>query len=168
MTGASTSPNASRCPRSGSTSEPDALPPVVVVHSLAHVLAALDAAAAADREVVLLSASEAGIYAGAGWFRALVEAGREAVPQARFTIWVDCGGDAGAALAALRAGIAALIFTGAGDVARRLADIAAKQGAVLASARPPVDLDLGEAFFASADVLRRQCADILARPRPIC
>src|SRR5262250_1346021 len=94
--------------------------PVIVVHSLGHAVAALKAAAAAGRRVTLASApgaggyagagwfrghsiaSGAGGYAGAGWFRGLVEAAREAVPEAPFSCLLDCGDEAGAVLAALR------------------------------------------------------------------
>jgi len=40
-------------------------PPIIVIHSLAHAVAALNAAAGADRDIILLSAADAGIYAGA-------------------------------------------------------------------------------------------------------
>jgi acyl-CoA reductase-like NAD-dependent aldehyde dehydrogenase len=112
--------------------------------------------------VVLLSAAEAGIYAGAGWFAALVEAARDAVPAARFSAILDCGGDAGAAQAALRASIEAVIFTGRADVAERLAGIAAERGARLLTARPEPTLDLETLFFADAEALRRHCAGALA------
>jgi hypothetical protein len=136
--------------------------PVIVVHSLAHAAAALEAAAAADRNIILLSAADAGVYAGAGWFKALASAAREAVPAARFTEILDCSDDAGAVQAALRIQIAAVIFTGRADVAERLAGIAQQAGASLLTARPPPLLDLGELFFASSDALRERCADALA------
>src|SRR6185312_2439664 len=84
---------------------PQPQPPAVVVHSLAHAVAALEAAADAGCSVTLLSAPDAGIYAGAGWFKAVVEAAREAEPGARFDAILDCGDQAGAVQAALRAGI---------------------------------------------------------------
>jgi hypothetical protein len=136
--------------------------PIIVVHSLAHAAAALEAAAAAGRNIVLLSAADAGVYAGAGWFRALTRAARDTVPGARFSEILDCGDDAGTAQAALRAGVAAIIFTGREDVAERLAAIAEQQGSRLLTIRPPPLLDLGELFFASSDTLRERCADALA------
>jgi hypothetical protein len=72
---------------------------------------------------VLLSAPDAAIYAGPGWWTALIEAAREAVPNARFSSILDCGDDPGAAMAAIRAGTQAVIFTGRADVAERLAAI---------------------------------------------
>ena len=103
------------------------------------------------------------IYAGAGWFGALVEAAREAVPGARCSALLDCGDEAGAALAAIRAGVEGVIFTGRADVARRLADIAGQHGVQLETARPAAALDLGGDFFASAQQTEQRCADLLLR-----
>lgn len=114
-------------------------------------------AAAADRAVVLLSAADAGIHAGAGWFKAVIDAARAAAPTAGFSAILDCGDDAGAAQAALRAGIATVVFTGRTDVAERLAAIAAATGARVLSTRPAADLDLLAAFFSDAATLRRRC-----------
>ncbi|HWB51233.1 MAG TPA: hypothetical protein VG651_19125 [Stellaceae bacterium] len=112
--------------------------------------------------MVLLSAPDAGIYAGAGWFTALADAARAAVPDARVSAILDCGDDAGAAQAALRAGVAAIVFTGRPDVAERLAGIAASRGARLLTRRPVADLDLAAEFFADAATLRDRCVAALA------
>lgn len=135
---------------------------VIVVHSLAHAVAALTAAAEASREVVLASAPDAGIYGGPGWWGGLVGAARAAVPQAKATSLLDCGDDAGAAQGAIRAGIEAIVFTGRADVARRLADVAGQRGTRLFTNRPAADLDLGDSFFAPAETLRQRCAALLA------
>jgi hypothetical protein len=142
-------------------SEPTAAPPIVV-YSLAHATAALDAAAAAGRSIVLLSAPDAGVQSGAGWFKALIDAARAAVPTARCSEMLDCGEHAGAAMAALRAGIGAVIFGGRDDVAERLTAIAAQQGARLLRTRPQPALDLAPYFFADDKALCRRCADALA------
>ena len=147
--------------RRDALSEPGSAP-AVVVHSLIHAVAALQAAAAADRTVTLLSAPGAGIYAGAGWFAALVQATGAAVPAAKFSAILDCADDAGAAQAALRARVEVIIFTGRADVAERLGAIAEARGSRLLTARPQPLLDLGELFFASSDTLRERCADALA------
>src|SRR5438034_5530001 len=73
--------------------------PVIIVHSLAHAVAALGAAAETGHPVVIASAPDAGIYAGAGWFAAVLRAAREAVPAAECDALLDCGDDAGAAMA---------------------------------------------------------------------
>jgi hypothetical protein len=126
-------------------------------------VAALSAAAETGRPVILASATDAGIYAGPGWFGGLIAAASDAVPAAQSTALLDCGGDAGAAQAAIRAGIEGVIFTGRADVAERLADIAAQAGARLLTARPDAVLDLGTEFFASPETLRQRCAEFLSR-----
>ena len=134
----------------------------VIVHSLAHAVGALRAAARASRLITLLSAPEAGIYAGPGWFRALVEAAREAAPDARCSAILDCGDEPGAALAAVRAQIEAVLFTGRVDVTLRLADIARQHGVRLITVYPPAAIDLGDDFFASADAIERRCTELLS------
>jgi acyl-CoA reductase-like NAD-dependent aldehyde dehydrogenase len=142
--------------------------PVIVVHSLAQAGAALNAAAAAGRAIVLASAPEAGIYAGPGWWRELVAMAGAAVPAARFSAVLESGDEPGAALAANRARIAAVVFTGRADLARRLADIAGRHGVRLATDRPAAALDLAAEFFASGAAIERRCAEFLASPPPIC
>jgi hypothetical protein len=139
--------------------------PVIVIHSLAHAVGALKASARAGHPIILLSASEAGIYAGPGWFRALMAAAREAAPDARFSAILDCGDQAGAALAAIRAQIEGVIFTGRADVASRLADIARQHGVRLETTRPAAALDLSADFFASAESVQQRCAETLERQK---
>src|SRR5260370_2290929 len=110
--------------------------PVIIIHSLAHAVAALSAAAEAGRPVTLASAPDAGIYAGPGWFGALVAAARAAIPAAQCAALLDCGDDAGAAQAAIRAGIEGVVFTGRAHVAERPPDIASQPGARLPTAPP--------------------------------
>ena len=155
--------------RRDALSEDSAAPTIaIVVHSLCHAMAALEAADVAGCTVTLLSAPGAGIYAGAGWWQATVEAAHAAVPAARFSAILDCGDDAGAAQAGFRAGAKAVIFTGRKDVAARLAGVAEAHGARVLTARPLPALDLAVSFFADRETLRRRCADLLAQPRAIC
>jgi acyl-CoA reductase-like NAD-dependent aldehyde dehydrogenase len=130
----------------------------VVVHTLSHAIGALRAASQAGRSVVLLSAADAGIYAGPGWFAALVEAARQAAPEAHFSALLDCGDRPGDALGAIRAHIEAVIFTGRADVSRRLAEIASRCGVRLVTTRPAANLDLGDSFFASEAESEELCA----------
>jgi hypothetical protein len=130
-------------------------------------VAALSAAAEAGRPITLASAPDAGIYAGPGWFGGLIAAARDAVPAAQSTALLDCGDDAGAAQAAIRAGIEGIVFTGRADVAERLADIAGQRDARLLTARPVPALDLAAEFFASPETLRRRCAFLLASLPPV-
>jgi hypothetical protein len=142
--------------------------PVIVIHSLAHAVAALSGAADAGRPVTLASAPDVGIYSGSGWWRELIAAARETIPAAECDAILDCGDDAGAAQAAIRAGIEAIVFTGRADVARRLTDIAVQAGARLITERPQSALDLGDPFFADDETVRRRCAEILASPPVFC
>ena len=121
----------------------------------------MTAAAWVGRPVVLASAPHAGGYVGPGWFVAVVTAVREAVPEARFSALLDCGDDVGGALAAIRAEVKGVIFTGRTDVARRLADIARQHKVRFETSRPNEALDLGADFFASQQDLERRCAEFL-------
>ena len=148
-------------PEGESLSESASPAPHIVVHSLTHAVAVLETAAAMDRAVALLSAPDAGIYVGPGWFKALVDAAREAMRDASFTAILDCGDDAGAAQGAIRVGIEAVIFNGRADVAARLMAIAVANGTLLLTRRPEATLDLGRWFFADGETLRRRCAETL-------
>ena len=138
--------------------------PVIVVHSLAHAIAALKAAVRAGRPVVLVSPPGAGSYVGPGWFREVVAMARKAVPEARFSALLDCSDEVGAALAAIRAEVEGVVFTDRADVARRLADIARQHGVRFTTRRPVAALDLGDDFFASPEAIEQRCGEVLTRP----
>jgi hypothetical protein len=87
----------------------------------------------------------------------MVTAARETVPAAQADAVLDCGDDAGAAQAAIRAGIEAIVFSGRRDVAERLTDIARRRGGRVLTERPAATLDLGDDFFASPEALRQCC-----------
>src|SRR5689334_8724010 len=127
---------------------------VIVVHSLGQAIAAATVAARAGRSITLASAPDAGGHTGPVWFKALIMATRDAVPEVCFSALLDCGDNVGAALAAIRAEFEGVIFTGRTDVARRLADIAAQHGVCFETNRPQDVLDLGEDFFASEENLQ--------------
>ena len=111
------------------------LPPAVIVHGLEHARAALAPGVA----VTLLSAPAAGVYAGVGWWRALVAAaahGTVAPPDV-----LDCGDATGRALEALRAGQRLLVLRADPALFRDVAERAAQLGAaVLPEAPPALDL----------------------------
>jgi hypothetical protein len=136
--------------------------PIIIIHSIDHAVGALAAAARVGRPILLASAPDAGGYVGPGWFAALMRKARETVPEARFAALLDCGDSAGAALAAVRAEVEGIVFTGRGDVARRLADIARQHGVHLETERRPAGLDLGNVFFASREEVERRCAEFLS------
>ena len=135
--------------------------PVIVIHSLDQAVAALRVAARSGHEIVLSSAADAGGYMGPGWFGALVTAAREAVPAARFAAFLDCGDSVGAALAAIRAEVEGVTFTGPPDAARRLADIAREHGVRFETERPIAVFNLVEEFFNPKEIVEQRCAEIL-------
>ena len=97
-------------------------PSQVVVHDRAQAEAALAAAEEVGAKIWLRSASDAAAYGGVGYLKALSElVGHEIV--------VDCGDDAGLAMAALRTGCRRLAFSGKAAVSQRLAEMAAEMGA---------------------------------------
>jgi hypothetical protein len=114
----------------------------IIIHSLADARAALAAAWALKSPVVLASAEAAGGYAGPAWFKALVDQARAEFPEARATAVLDCGDEAGTALAALRHGFKSVRFTGGGAALKRLKDIASQMGAAIETGRRPAALDL--------------------------
>jgi hypothetical protein len=107
----------------------------IVVHSLDHALAALAAAKSLSLPVTLASASCAAAQAGPGWFKALVDAARQAHPDVALTAILDCGDEPGAVMAALRAGLKQLRFQGDDELRQKLAAMGAEflepAGAVL-------------------------------------
>jgi hypothetical protein len=133
----------------------------IIIHSLSQATAALTAAVRVDHPVVLVSAPDAGGYVGPGWFKALVATAREAVPDVRCSGLLDCGDNVGAALAAIRAEVEGVIFTGRPDAAHRLADIAGQHGIRFETKRPADALDLVEDFFCSQEDIERRCAEFL-------
>src|SRR5262245_7642437 len=108
----------------------------VIIHELAHARAALAAAAERGVPVELWSAPGAGVYAGAGWFDALLRAAGNRVPSAVFIGVLDCDDRADLVQAALRQGLRHVCFRGSNAVAERLRDIARQREATLHRRRP--------------------------------
>ncbi len=115
--------------------QPSEAPPpagrAVVVHGLAHALAAVEAAARLSVPVTLVSAPDAAGYAGAAWFLAVVRRASAARPQVAVSTVLDCGDAPGLVLGALREGCRRVRFTGPAATAARLGDIAAQLGATV-------------------------------------
>ncbi len=105
---------------------------VILFHSLAHARAALAAAAERGAPFTLQSAPGAAAYAGAGYLKAIADQAAAEHADVAVTVVIDCGADAGIAMAALRAGWQTVRFSGPEKVRRKLADIAAETGARLA------------------------------------
>ena len=110
------------------------LPPAVVVHGLPH----LQQAVAPGRPVTLLSGPGAALYAGCGWWRALMARGAGGNPDI-----LDCADAAGRAMEALRAGCRLLVLDPALPSWPLVAARAHAAGAILLPARPTA-LDLAQ------------------------
>src|SRR6185295_16407063 len=80
--------------------------PAVTIHGLDHARAAL----APGRGVVLLSAPGAALYAGCGWWRALVAAARAEFPATPMADLLDCADAPGRAMEALRIGLRGIVL----------------------------------------------------------
>ncbi len=98
--------------------------------------AAALAAAGRSGAVTLVSAPDAGGYAGASWFVALAQRARREFPAVSQSWILDCGDAPGHVLAALRAGVRIVAFSGDAGTRARLAEIAAAQGAVILADAP--------------------------------
>lgn len=115
---------------------------IVVVHTLAHAVAALRATRATGAVADIWSGPVASAYLGAAYFAALERAARRRAPRGRARFVLDCGDRAGDALAALRSGVKAVCFAGPPGVRRKLADLARQSGARVLARRPRRALDL--------------------------
>ena len=131
--------------------------PQIVVYSLADARAALQVAAELNVKVTLVSPAGAAAYAGPAWFRELVTQARDAVPGAAFDSVLDCASEAGHALAAIRAGVAAIAFEGPDEVRHKIRDIAAQSACALVEIDYEQALDLNDCADATA-----ACRDWLA------
>jgi hypothetical protein len=114
----------------------------IIVHSLAHARAALAAARGLRVSATLASAAGAGGYAGPLWFKSLIAAARAEYPEAEADAVLDCGGEAGTTLAALRHGFKRVRFTGDAAALQPLRDIARELGAEIETGEAPAALDL--------------------------
>ena len=125
----------------------------VIVHTLDHARAAMAAADELGVAVTLLSPPAAAAYLGAAVFRHMIAEAARGRPGLEYRAVLDCGGDAGLALGALREGIRVVRLDAADDVRAKVADIAAQSGAALdEDTGPALDLaaldDPGEALKA--------------------
>jgi hypothetical protein len=109
-------------------------PPAVVVHGLAQARLAL----APGLGVTLLSGPGAALYAGCGWWRALVAASGAAGPDI-----LDCADAPGRAMEALRAGCRLIVLDPAVPAFGLVAARAAAIGALVLPERP-LALNLAE------------------------
>ncbi len=111
--------------------------PAVVVHGLVDARAALEP----GRPVTLLSGLGAALYAGCGWWRALIARARGEFPAVPLDDVLDCADAAGYALAAFRIGQRMIVLSPDTPGWPAVVAIGAGRGAVVLPARPPA-LDL--------------------------
>jgi hypothetical protein len=107
----------------------------VIVHGLGEAVAVL----AEGRGVTLLSAPGAALYAGCGWWRALVEAARAKYPDVPCSDILDCADGTGQAMAALRIGLTRLVLWPDAPGRAAVVAIAESLGGFILPAPPSVD-----------------------------
>ncbi|MBY0431716.1 MAG: hypothetical protein K2Q10_11000 [Rhodospirillales bacterium] len=118
-----------------------ASPRRILIHSLSHACAALAAAEACGRPVLLRSPASFAGNAGPAFFTALLAQARAAHPRAKTEAVLDCGDAWGLAMQALRLGQNRLKVTGPAEVLERLRGL----GARLDDEDDAAILDLAEA-----------------------
>ena len=107
--------------------------PAVVIHGLVHARMVL----AIGRSVTLLSAPGAALFAGCGWWRAVIERARGEYPGVPIDDILDCADAPGLALGALRIGQRQLVLSPISPGWQSVAAIAASLGGEVLSSRPP-------------------------------
>ena len=81
--------------------------------------------------ITLISAPDAVSSLGPTWFRNIVRSLEQAYPDVDMEAVLDCGDAAGYALAALRAGVKTIRFSGRPTTAKKIDDMAGTYGARL-------------------------------------
>ena len=113
--------------------------PAVVIHGLAHARTVL----AVGLPVTLLSARGAALFAGCGWWRAVIERARGDFPAVPFDDILDCADAPGLALGALRIGQRLLVLDPATPGWHAVAAVTGSLGGELLTSRPPT-LDMAQ------------------------
>lgn len=107
--------------------------PAVVIHGLADARAVLSA----GWPVTLLSAAGAALFAGCGWWRALIERARAEHPGIPIDDILDCADAPGLALGAFRIGQRRIVLDPASPGWSSVAAIATSLGGEVLTSRPP-------------------------------
>ncbi len=107
--------------------------PAVVVHGLADARTVL----AVGAPVTLLSAAGAALYAGCGWWRALIARARAECLDIPVDDILDCADAPGLALGALRIGQRRIVLDPAAPGWSSVAAIATSLGGEVLTSRPP-------------------------------
>lgn len=107
-----------------------------VIHGVNHARAVLTAAAGTGLPVALWSAPGAAAYMGAPMFREIINAASAEIPGIDAIGVLDCGRDAGFALAAFRHGVGFVRVDLPSATLAKVADIARQMGATVVPERP--------------------------------
>ena len=110
--------------------------PAFVFHDLGQAKAAVSAARAANRPIVLITERAAGCYGGPGLYLEIFRQAEGADGDDLAELIIDCGDDAAVAVEALAEGARAVILRGSRAAFARVRAIAAAQGARLLRRRP--------------------------------
>jgi hypothetical protein len=106
--------------------------PAVVIHGLRDARVVL----AIGRPVTLLSAEGAALFAGCGWWRALIQRASAEFPTVPIGDILDCADAPGLALGALRIGQRRIVLDPSVPGFSAVLEIAASLGCVVLTARP--------------------------------
>ena len=110
--------------------------PAFVFHDLAQAEAAVTAARAANRAIVLLTERAAGSYGGPALYLEIFRQSGAAETAGLVELIIDCGDDAAVALEALAEGAPALVLRGSRVAFARVRAIAEAKSARLLRRRP--------------------------------
>ena len=119
------------------------LNPAVIVHGVADAVATL----ALGQPVTLISAPNAGMFAGCLWWQSVIAAARSEHHHTEAIDILDCADASGMAMGALRHGVCRLVLWPDTPGWAAVAAIAERQGGfVLSHAPPALDLAKRDAF----------------------
>ncbi len=105
----------------------------VLFHARGHAAAALGMAGEQDIRLTLITTPDAARFAGPTYLAGALTRAKAAHPGAQARAWIDCGGDAGLVLRAIKAGWRHVVFTGHETVMGRVQDICDQQGVEIRS-----------------------------------
>lgn len=143
--------------------------PAVIICSLNQAVAALNAACETATPVLLLSPQGAAASTGAALFKSLTDHATEEFPDFAFIAALDCGSDAGHALAAIREGVKAIVLSEDCPARSRVNEIARQKGVQVLPPDvyddmengAPLDLTIAlDPLAASRAFLRAQCRQV--------
>ena len=112
------------------------MPTGFTFHSLSHVDAALGAATGSKVGVSLVTPPGGAATAGPEIYLEMYRQGQAHFPETESNAFVDCDGDAGIAMRALRCGWRNIVFSGDDDVQQKLQDMTNELGGTLKRSRP--------------------------------